>query len=55
MHRLAGDDHDVLTFVRLILELNMSLLWGPLLTMQATCLAICGRRGGPQGERAPCR
>jgi hypothetical protein len=39
---LAGDDHDVLTFVRLIPELNMSLLPGPLLTMQATRLVVAG-------------
>jgi hypothetical protein len=42
VRRLAGDDHDVLMFVRLIPELNMSLLPGPLLTMQATRLAIAG-------------
>jgi hypothetical protein len=42
VRRLVGDDHDVLTFVRLIPELNMSLLLGPLLTMQATHLAVAG-------------
>jgi hypothetical protein len=43
VRRLAGDDHDVLTLVRLIPELNMSLLLlGLLLTMQATRLAVAG-------------
>jgi hypothetical protein len=42
VRRLMGDDRDVLTFVCLILELNMSLLSGPLLTMQATRLAVVG-------------
>jgi hypothetical protein len=42
VRRLAGDDHDVLTFVSLIPELNMSRLLGPLLTMQATRLAVAG-------------
>ena len=41
--RLAGDeDHDVLTFERLVPELDMSLLPGPLLAMQATRLAVAG-------------
>jgi hypothetical protein len=42
---LAGDDHDVLTFVRLIPGLYMSLLPGLLLTMQATRLAVAGVEG----------
>jgi hypothetical protein len=42
VRRLTGDDHDVLTFVRLIPELNMSLLLGLLLTMQAMCLVVAG-------------
>ncbi|XP_066324313.1 uncharacterized protein [Miscanthus floridulus] len=42
VRRLAGNDHDMLTFVRLVPELDMSLLPGPLLAMQATRLAVAG-------------
>jgi hypothetical protein len=42
VRRLAGDSHDMLMFMRLIPELNMNLLSGPLLTMQATRLAVAG-------------
>jgi hypothetical protein len=56
VRRLAGDNHDVLTFVRLIPELNMSLLPGLLLTMQATRLAVAGGRVAfrVSVEREPC-
>jgi hypothetical protein len=40
VHHLAGDeDHDVLTFMHLVLELDMSLLPAPLLAMLETHLA----------------
>jgi hypothetical protein len=57
VRRLAGDNHDVLTFVRLVPEPNMSLRLGLLLTMQTTRLAVAGGRVAfrVSVEREPCR